>query len=291
MRDILQLDGCRVSQVSADSVLWFAHRLGPVLTARHLTRNLLRMLALCYADESGLSTATNSQSSEDVDFSPVLLSGLVLQGDLHAHRLLGCLSSLAGLYGEQMVIVQYLPHAVEVVGRLSTATSVSVLLEGGLFGSCSLLLSAIPCLQDASFMACLQDVLFKKLIDPMIQAVTSTQIVFTRSSAARSALTVKLIDCLCAIGIRLGTDQADQFVSPTALKLFKSFERVAGQVAKPNLVEPRQSGRPDWMGHHRRLSSTLRQGQSMDEGAATETTSSSARSAPNGTQKIIIPKF
>ncbi len=54
--DIHQLGGCSVSQIAAESLLWLAtDRLGPVLTARYLTRNLLRMLALCYVDVDSLS--------------------------------------------------------------------------------------------------------------------------------------------------------------------------------------------------------------------------------------------
>lgn len=143
VRDIHELDGCTVSQVSVDSLLWQAHRLGPVLTARYLTRNLLRMLALCYADETSLNLADPSQEES----SPFQISGALLQGDFNANRILGCLSSIANLYGEQFVMLQYFPHAAEVVNRCISSGTISVMLEGGLVGSCSLILACIPCLQ------------------------------------------------------------------------------------------------------------------------------------------------
>jgi WD repeat-containing protein 81 len=42
---------CNICDVAADSVKWFSHKLGPLLTAKFLSRNLLRMLALCYLGE------------------------------------------------------------------------------------------------------------------------------------------------------------------------------------------------------------------------------------------------
>ena len=140
-------------------------------------------------------------------------------------------------------------------------------------------------------MLCLQDVLLDQLIDPMIDAVTSTQLVFSRGGSARSALTVKLLDCLCAVAIRLGADQAIHFVSNPVLKLLKIFERVnkVSSVGSPATGTRSggnghvNGGRPDWMGHQRRLSNTLRQAQAAaDIEAAIPPSGVSLRSVATG---------
>ena len=70
-------------------------------------------------------------------------------------------------------------------------------------------------------MMCLRETLLQKLLEPMINAVTSTSQTFFRAGAARSALTLKLLDCVCAVGIRLGTDAAAHVVSNLVLKLLR----------------------------------------------------------------------
>ena len=90
-----------ISSVARDSVMWLAGRLGPVLACKHLSRNLLRMLALCYyGDEAVLSTGAAHLDQR------VRVSGSRVSGDLSAEPILECLSQLAALYGDSLVLVQ-----------------------------------------------------------------------------------------------------------------------------------------------------------------------------------------
>lgn len=79
---------CKVSEMSAESTIWLSHRLGPVLTARHLSRNLLRMLSLCYA---GTESLTVLKTGDRFGYSKC-----TLVGDVNAAKVLECLISIAG---------------------------------------------------------------------------------------------------------------------------------------------------------------------------------------------------
>ena len=111
-------------------------------------------------------------------------------------------------------------------------------------------------------MACLKETVVQKLLEPMMNAVTSAQRTFSRGGAVRSALTLKLLDCICAVAVRLGTDAAAHVVSDLALKLLKSFQDApsggSSSSTKMSVSRSNSEQRPDYMRHQRKLSSTLR---------------------------------
>lgn len=88
----------KISEMSAESLLWLSHRLGPVLTARYLTRNLLKMLTLCYVGQENLlpdygGNQIDENNDNLINFS--IAEGRIV-GDRNAIKVLECLTSITG---------------------------------------------------------------------------------------------------------------------------------------------------------------------------------------------------
>ncbi|CAG5101181.1 Similar to WDR81: WD repeat-containing protein 81 (Homo sapiens) [Cotesia congregata] len=217
---------CKVSEVSAESVIWLSHRLGPVLTARHLSRNLLRMLTLCYAGSNNLLPIDEDLYSEELHWRKVQLVG-----DVNAIKVLESLTAIANLYGEQMIILQYFGHMAELLTLCKRKLTSN--LEGGLVSCLALLSFVTPCLGDASLMDALYETIVKSILHPAVRILSTTRYSFPSGVNARLALANKCLEVLSSFSIRLGSATTKSHLSVPIQRFFLAFDKVFTQ----NLIQ------------------------------------------------------
>lgn len=85
-----------ISETAAESLIWLSHRLGPVLTARHLTRNLLKMLTLCYMGQENLLPVEGGGEGCMANLATFSVGEGRVVGDDNAAQVLDCLTSISG---------------------------------------------------------------------------------------------------------------------------------------------------------------------------------------------------
>lgn len=218
-REQSQPEQYRISDMSAESLIWLSHRLGPVLTARHLTRNLLKMLTLCYVGQENLlpgfggSDATANENGNLLYFS--IADGRIA-GDRNAVKVLECLTSITAIFGDHFVLLQYFPHITELIAQCKKRMTSN--LEGGLISSLQLLKYLVPCLSDTVIMDQLHDTLLKSIIHPIIRLIGSTRCLMPSGFLARSVLARKLLDAIYVLAVRIGPEMTKEHLCIPALQ-------------------------------------------------------------------------
>ena len=218
-------DESNISTVASESVIWLSQRLGPLLACRYLARNLLRMLALCYSGPEGVLDTGRSHSDQRIRVSSSRLSG-----DLEAAPVLDCLSQLVGLYGDSLVVVQFLPHCWDLVSRAKRRISPS--LASSLLASTAVTHTSVCLLSDSVLINELPHSLLAHILAPLLQVTTSRRVVFLTGPRARLVLLYKLLDCVYIVGLRIGEEMSRLHLTPLATGLLSGFDKLEDELAE-----------------------------------------------------------
>ncbi|XP_011308570.1 WD repeat-containing protein 81 isoform X2 [Fopius arisanus] len=200
----------KVSDMSAESVIWLSHRLGPVLTARFLSRNLLRMLSLCYAGRANLLNIDDDSDQ--------------LVGDVNASKVLESLAAIASLYGEQMILVQYFGHMAELLTLCKRKLTPN--LEGGLVSCLALLSHITSYLSDVALMDALNETIVRSILHPTVRILSTTRYTYPSGAIARQALADKLLEAMSNLSIRIGSTATKCHLSVPIQRFFLAFDKV-----------------------------------------------------------------
>ncbi|KAK3578526.1 hypothetical protein CHS0354_007782 [Potamilus streckersoni] len=214
---------CNIRDIAAESIKWLSHRLGPLLTAKFLSKNLVRMLALCYLGEEQMERV--NQTGKGFPHT-----SYAVVGDNHAVKVLECLNYVACLYGEQVILLQYLPCIVDLVHV--SWKRLTVRAEAGLVAALVLMRHMIPLLSDTAFMDVLQESVIKEVIFPSLKLLSSTSTTFPSGSLYRSVALFKMVDIIYIIGLRLGFEMTRHHMTPVLKSFFKPFSDVYGIQSK-----------------------------------------------------------
>ncbi|XP_013406370.1 WD repeat-containing protein 81 isoform X2 [Lingula anatina] len=229
-----------VRDVATETVKWLSQKLGPVLTAKHLSHNLLRMLVLCYLEEEQLCFVEFDEIDNDISACKKMVVG-----DLNASKILESLGYIAVLYGEQTVALQYFKHMLELV--FTAMKRLTPRSEAGLVSCLTLLKYIIPYLSDTTLMDYLQDdgmkttrSILKDMLYPTIELLSSTTISFPSGGHVRKLLCYKVVDVIYLICLRIGFEQTRQHMSQVMQCFFQVFDLVHERKHSGN-NEPKRS--------------------------------------------------
>ncbi|XP_067941415.1 WD repeat-containing protein 81-like [Watersipora subatra] len=224
-KSVSLVDGLDLPSVLVDCVIWLAARLGPLLTAKYLTSRILLTMKesystpLAFAESSGRTGLTSDLISKTV------------YGDVMLMPAIQCLEEISFLYGEQFILLQYIPAIKRVISSCETH-ELQESSPASLLSCCTLLLHLIPCITDSTLLDLLEIRVIGEILLPLITIVSSPFHCFPLinssydGTSCRRLLAFRILDLIILVSQRIGYDQTRRFLRRTLLAFFRSFDIV-----------------------------------------------------------------
>nr|XP_006817040.1 PREDICTED: WD repeat-containing protein 81-like [Saccoglossus kowalevskii] len=213
------VSGLGIVEVAMDSIWWISQKLGPILTAKYLSRQLLRVLTLCYMGPGQLIAIKDNGKAKDGE----IYNCIAVYGDTTTLPVLQCLADIAINYGQSFILNQYISFIKQIV--LSAKSKVNTKVEAGLIASMVLLKYMLVYLSDSILMNCLKS-FSQNILQPVICILSSLCISFPGGGHARSILCYKLVDVITVIAVRIGREMARENMTALLQQFFCCFDIV-----------------------------------------------------------------
>ncbi|CAI4221084.1 unnamed protein product [Auanema sp. JU1783] len=200
------------SIVAKDSLLWLSKRLGPIVTVRFITSNLLRIMPTAF---DGLYLAGGNENLSDVTSLNFLL-----EGDEWCQRIESALGEIALSYSITFVTVQYLPFCVDYTDQCLRRMTPN--LEGGLVGIFKIISLSIKIMKDQELMNYLEEFIVDKILLKIITFSLQSTTPFS-NDRSRVIILSRAILLLYSIATRIGADNTRMYAKKPFEVLFNTF--------------------------------------------------------------------
>ncbi|ULT99797.1 hypothetical protein L5515_003679 [Caenorhabditis briggsae] len=201
------------SVVAKESIMWLAKRYGPVICAKFISSNVLRIMASCY---EGFELV-------GLDQVPKVVFGVVLQGDETCSRIESLLSEIVLTYSVTFITVQFLPFCVDLIEQFHKRPSVQ--LEPGLVSVFRIVELSIRSMSDHQLMNYLEEFIIQKVIYRVLTILLNSSFQFS-TTRVRNIIICKVCQLLHSITQKIGTENTRIYASQPFKLIFSTFSEI-----------------------------------------------------------------
>ncbi|CAO4369278.1 unnamed protein product [Caenorhabditis nigoni] len=201
------------SVVAKESIMWLAKRYGPVICAKFISSNVLRIMASCY---EGFELV-------GLDQAPKSVFGVVLQGDETCSRIESLLSEIVLTYSVTFITVQFLPFCVDLIEQFHKRPSVQ--LEPGLVSVFRIVELSIRSMSDHQLMNYLEEFIIQKVIYRVLTILLDSSFQFS-TTRVRNIIICKVCQLLHSITQKIGTENTRIYASQPFKLIFSTFSEI-----------------------------------------------------------------